>query len=104
MDFYDIALCTAMPLCKATSRALVDQELHEAVTDGVPGDHRVRVRSAGSHVVEFKVGIVVQNVLGRDPLRQQAEDEFHRDSHVSDDRLPAKDIRPRGDPSEQLYG
>ena len=35
-------------------------------------------------------------------LRQQAQDELHRDSHVADDGLAAEDIRASGDASEQI--
>ena len=70
---------------------------------GVPVNHGTRIRVAGTDVHRIKVGVVIKDGFLRDALGQQAQDEFHRNSHVADDRLAAEDVGPGGDAFEQVF-
>jgi len=47
------------------------------------------VGQAGADVVDFQFGIIVKNRFDRFALRQQAQDQLHRDAQVANDRLAA---------------
>ena len=54
---------------------------------------RVRIGGASADIVRLKAGIIVEDVFRGDALRQQAQDEFHQDSHVPDDGLASEHVR-----------
>lgn len=65
-------------------------------------NHSVRIGQTGPNVLSLEVRIVGENRFVCFALSQQAQDQLHRDSHTSDDRLPAKDFLIGGDSLEKV--
>src|SRR5580700_4238670 len=62
------------------------------------------IRKTRPNVLRFQIGIVVQDLLLRPPLRQKVNDELDGQPGSLDDRLSHQNIRTRDDPILPLHG
>ena len=66
--------------------------LHGHSRQCVSGDHCMRVSCAGAYVFKFQVRVINQDCIRRNALCQQTQNEFHRDSHVANNRLSTENV------------
>ena len=70
------------------------------VVEPIVGHDRAGVSQTCSDIFRQQARVIFENGLVGFTLGQQAQDEFHRDTHTSNDWLPAEDGRIAGDPDE----